>query len=430
MTPACARPRSPTDRVRDHNKVHVNEETIMANEETPTGVPAESKRRPGGRRQFLRGAAAAGGAAALGTLTGCGLGSNEEGKPAAAAAAGGDGLPEVRLKFQAGFPSKDPLFDIAGDLYKFIGELSGGRMTVELLPSGAVVGAFDQADAVHKGILDGSHAVPAFWYGKDNALSLFGTGPALGQDANTTLAWIEYGGGQALYEEIYRDVLKLDVVPLAYGPMPTQPLGWFRNEVKSASQFKGVKYRTVGLSIDVFKNMGASVVALPGGEIVPALERGVIDAAEFNNPASDAALGFPDVAKLCMVQSYHQPAEFFEILINRNVWDGLPEQYRAYWRIAVKAASAQMGWRTLDTYSKAYEELRDQRNIKFIKTPPDILEAQLDAWDTIMREKSAENPFFKKVLDSQMAFMKRVVGYQTSFVVDPQQAYDHFFGKA
>jgi TRAP-type mannitol/chloroaromatic compound transport system substrate-binding protein len=391
---------------------------------------APKRRRPDGRRQFLRGAAAASGAAALGTLAGCGLGGSDQNQQAAATAGAGDGLPEVRLKFQAGFPSKDPLFDVALELYKFIGDLSGGRMTVELLPSGAVVGAFDQADAVHKGILDGSHAVPAFWYGKDNALSLFGTGPALGQDANTTLAWIEYGGGQALYEEIYRDVLKLDVVPLAYGPMPTQPLGWFRNEVKSAEQFKGVKYRTVGLSIDVFKNMGASVVALPGGEIVPALERGVIDAAEFNNPASDWALGFPDVAKLCMVQSYHQPAEFFEILINRKVWDGLPEQYRAYWRIAVKAASAQMSWRTIDTYSKAYEELRDKRGIKFIKTPPDILEAQLKAWDKIIEEKTAQNPFFKKVLDSQMAFMKRVVGYQTTFIVDPQQAYDHFFGKA
>jgi TRAP-type mannitol/chloroaromatic compound transport system substrate-binding protein len=410
----------------------LDEEKTMANDATPKNElrAAAKGRRTDGRRRFLRSAAAAGGAAALGTLAGCGLGGSDQSQKSAAAPGAGDGLPEVRLKFQAGFPSKDPLFDIAQDLYKFIGELSGGRMTVELLPSGAVVGAFDQADAVHKGILDGSHAVPAFWYGKDNALSLFGTGPALGQDANTTLAWIEYGGGQALYEEIYRDVLKLDVVPLAYGPMPTQPLGWFRKEVKSAEQFKGVKYRTVGLSIDVFKNMGASVVALPGGEIVPALERGVIDAAEFNNPASDSALGFPDVAKICMVQSYHQPAEFFEILINRRVWDGLPEQYRAFWRIAVKAASAQMGWRTLDTYSKAYEELRDKRGISFIQTPKDILAAQLDAWDKVIEEKAAQNPFFQKVLDSQKAFMKRVVGYQTHFVVDPQQAYDHFFGKA
>jgi TRAP-type mannitol/chloroaromatic compound transport system substrate-binding protein len=187
-----------------------------------------------------------------------------------------------------------------------------------LLPSGAVVGALDQADAVHKGVLDGSHAVPAYWYGKNVALSLFGTGPCFGHDANTVLAWMEYGGGRELYEKMYSEVLGLDVYPVTYGAMPTQPLGWFKKEIKNADQFKGLKYRTVGLAIDVFKNMGASVVALPGGEIIPALERGVIDAAEFNNPASDLSLGFPDVAKVCMVKSYHQPSEFFEILINKK----------------------------------------------------------------------------------------------------------------
>jgi TRAP-type mannitol/chloroaromatic compound transport system substrate-binding protein len=381
------------------------------------------------RRRFLRRAAVASGAATVGALAGCGLGSDQSTK-SAAAGADNAALPKVTLKFQGGFPSKDPLFDIAQDLYRIVGELSGGNLTVELLPAGAVVGAFDQADAVHKGILDGSHAVPAFWYGKDSALSLFGTGPALGQDANTLLAWMEYGGGKALYEELYRDVLKLDVVALMYGPMPTQPLGWFRTEVKSAKQFQGVKYRTVGLSIDVFKNMGASVVALPGGEIVPALERGVIDAAEFNNPASDRALGFPDVSKICMTQSYHQPGECFEILINKRVWEGLPETYRTMLRVGVKAASAQMSWRTLDEYSKAFEELRDQRNVRFLETPKDILDSQLRAWDAVIAEKSAQNPYFARVLDSQKQFMKRVVGYQSLFVVDPQQAYDHFFGKA
>jgi TRAP-type mannitol/chloroaromatic compound transport system substrate-binding protein len=380
-----------------------------------------------GRRRFLRGAA---GAAALTTLAGCGLGGGGGDQSKSATAAGGGGeMPNVSLKFQAGFPAKDPLFDIAQDFYRILSEISNGHIKVELMQSGTVVGAFDQADAVHKGIIDGSHAVPAFWYGKDNALSLFGTGPALGQDANAVLAWMEYGGGQQLYDELYRDVLKLDVVGMMYGPMPTQPLGWFRKEVKSAKEFTGIKYRTVGLSIDVFKNMGAAVVALPGGEIVPALERGVIDAAEFNNPASDSALGFPDVAKTCMVQSYHQPSEFFEILVNRKVWDGLPELYRNMFRIAAKAASSTMQLRTLDVYSKAYEELRDKRGIKFIETPRDILDAQLKAWDAVIAEKSAANPFFAKVLESQKAFMQRVVAYQVKFIVPPRQAYEHFFGK-
>lgn len=382
----------------------------------------------GSRRRFLSSAAAVGGAATLASLSACGVGQDSK---QAAIGTGGESkdMPNINLKFQGGFPAKDPLFDVALDFYRILSDVSGGRIKVDLLPAGAVVGAFDQADAVHKGILDGSHAVPAFWYGKDNALSLFGTGPALGQDANTVLAWMEYGGGKELYEEVYRDVLKLDVVGLMYGPMPTQPLGWFRKEVKSAKDFRGIKYRTVGLSIDVFKQMGAAVVALPGGEIVPALERGVIDAAEFNNPASDQALGFPDVAKICMVQSYHQPSEFFEVLVSRRVWDGLPELYRAMFRITAKAASAQMNWRTLDQWSKAYEDMRDKRKIRFVETPKDILQAQLQAWDVVVAEKSATNPFFAKVLESQKAFMKRVVGYQVKFIVDPRQAYEHVFGK-
>jgi TRAP-type mannitol/chloroaromatic compound transport system substrate-binding protein len=379
------------------------------------------------RRRFLTGAAAATGTLALGA---CGLGGQSNQPASGGADASAAAGPQLNLRFQGGFPAKDPLFDIAMDTYRLLEGISGGRIKVEMQPAGSVVGAFDQADAVHKGILDGSHAVPAFWYGKDSALSLFGTGPAFGQDANTMLAWMEYGGGQALYEEIYRDVLKLDVVPILYGPMYTQPLGWFRKNVASAQAFQGVKYRTVGLSIDLFQTMGATVIALPGGEIVPAIERGVIDAAEFNNPASDQALGFPDVAKTCMVKSYHQPAECFEILINKKVWDGMPEQYRTWFRTAAKAASAQMSWRALDEYSKAYEEMRDKRGVKFVETPKDILEAQLSGWDKLIEQKSKENPFFAKVLESQKAFMKRVVGYQAKFLNDPRQAYEHFFGKA
>ncbi len=382
------------------------------------------------RRRFLSAAAAAGGATALATLSGCGVGGNNSEQPAESSNAGsamGD-MPEVRLKVQAGFPAKDPLFEVAQQIYGYVKELSGGRMSVDLLPAGAVVGALDQADAVHQGVLDGSHAVPAYWYGKNDALSLFGTGPYLGADANTILAWLEYGGGQALYTKMYNDVLKLDVVPLAYGGMMMQPLGWFRKEVKSADEFKGVKYRTVGLAIDVFKNMGASVVALPGGEIVPALERGVIDAAEFNNPASDMALGFPDVSKVCMVQSYHQPSEFFEVLLNKRVWDGLPEQYRAIWKIAAKAASAQMSWHTIDLFSRKYVELRDERGVKFIKTPDDILKAQLKAWDKIIEDRGKTNPLFMEIIDSQKSFMERAVAYQTTFIANPKQAFDHYFG--
>ncbi len=389
-----------------------------------------AKQAPGARRKFLKTAAATGGSAALAITAGCGLGGGDA--PAVSqggGAAAGIGAP-VNLKFQAGFPTKDPFFEIATDFLRTVSEISGGTVRIELLPAGAVVAAFDMADAVHKGILDGCIAVPAFWYGKENALSLFGTGPALGQDANTLLAWMEHGGGKALYEELYRDVLKLEVVPMLWGPMSVQPFGWFKKEVRSPADIKGLKYRTVGLSIDLFNEMGASVVAMPGGEIIPALERGVIDAAEFNNPASDQALGFPDVAKVCMVKSYHQPGECFEALVARRVFEALSPLQQAAFRHAVKAASADMHWKMLDRYSKAYEEMRDGRGVKFVETPRDILEAQLAAWDKVIRQKAEANAFFARVLESQRGFLKRVVGYQVKFNNDPRQAYEHFFGKA
>ena len=378
------------------------------------------------RRKFLRKLAAFGGAGAAVGLAGCGVGSNSQNNQSTTQSSAND-YPEINLKFQGGFPAKDPLFDIALDVYGFIEKLSEGKIKVELLPSGAVVGALDQADAVHKGVLDGSHAVPAYWYGKNVALSLFGTGPCFGHDANTVLAWMEYGGGRELYEKMYSEVLGLDVYPVTYGAMPTQPLGWFKKEIKNADQFKGLKYRTVGLAIDVFKNMGASVVALPGGEIIPALERGVIDAAEFNNPASDLSLGFPDVAKVCMVKSYHQPSEFFEILINKKKWEEMPEHYRNIFKIAAKAASAQMSWKTLNNYSEKFVQMRDEMGVKFVETPKDVLKAQLNAWDKIVEERTKDNEFFGEIIESQKTFMKRVVDYQTTFIADSKLAFDHYF---
>jgi len=391
----------------------------------------KNKAGSGSRRRFLRGAAVAGGSAALAVTAGCGLGGGDSQSQAKSAAVTGGGLgPQLNLRFQAGFPSKDYFFELSQRFLQIVSDLSGGQIKIDLLPAGAVVGAFDMADAVHKGILDGCVAVPAFWYGKENALSLFGTGPAFGQDANTLLAWMEFGGGRALYEEIYRDVLELDVVPILWGPMGTQPFGWFKQELKSAAAIKGVKYRTVGLSIDLFTEMGASVVAMSGGEIVPALERGVIDAAEYNNPASDQALGFPDVAKVCMVKSYHQPGECLETLISKRIHEGMPPAYQQIFRYAAKAASAEMTWKILDSYSRSWEEMRDKQGVKFVETPKDLLEAQLVAWEKVMTARSGSNPFFAKVLDSQRVFLKRVVGYQVKFNNDPRQAYEHFFGKA
>jgi TRAP-type mannitol/chloroaromatic compound transport system substrate-binding protein len=366
-----------------------------------------------GRRKFLGGAAAA--AAGATTL----------GFPMIARAQAG----AVNLRFQSTWPTKDIFHEYALDFAKKVNDMSGGRLKIEVLPAGAVVKAFDLLDAVHKGTLDGGHGVCAYWYGKNTAYSLFGTGPAIGFDSNTTLAWFYHGGGRALYDELVHDVMKLDVEGFLTGPQGTQPLGWFKKPITKPTDFKGMKYRTVGLSIDVFKQMGASVVALPGAEIVAGLDRGLIDAAEFNNPSSDRALGFPDVSKTCMVQSYHQPGECFEIVFNKKKYDALPADMKSIIKYACEAASADMSWKAIDRYSQDYIEMRTKLGVRFYKTPTAVLEAQMKAWDSVVAEKKKENPFFDKVLKSQMEFAKRAVGYQIDFTVSPQLAYNHWFGQ-
>jgi TRAP-type mannitol/chloroaromatic compound transport system substrate-binding protein len=332
------------------------------------------------------------------------------------------------LRFQSTWPTKDIFHEFALDFAKKVNEMSGGRLKIEVLPAGAVVKAFDLMDAVSKGTLDGGHGVVAYWYGKNTAIALWGSGPAFGMDPNMMLAWHQYGGGKELLAEIYKS-LNLDVVSYLYGPMPTQPLGWFKKPVAKADDMKGLKFRTVGLSIDIFTGLGASVNALPGGEIVPALDRGLLDAAEFNNASSDRMLGFPDVSKICMLQSFHQCSEQFEILFNRPKFEALPEDLRSIIGYAAQAASADMSWKAIDRYSKDYLELQEKQGVKFYKTPDSVLKRQLDIWEDVLKKRSDENPMFKKVLDSQREFARRTARWQNDTIVDFRMAYNHFFSK-
>jgi TRAP-type mannitol/chloroaromatic compound transport system substrate-binding protein len=296
-----------------------------------------------------------------------------------------------------------------------------------VLPSGAVVPPFQLLDAVNKGTLDGGHGVLAYHYGKNTALALWGSGPAFGMDPNMVLAWHNYGGGKELLAEIYK-ALNIDVVSRVYGPMPTQPLGWFKKPVAKVEDMKGLKFRTVGLAVDIFTELGTSVNPLPGGEIVPALDRGLIDAAEFNNASSDRVLGFPDVVKNCMLQSFHQSGEQFEILFNKTKFDALPAELRNIVDVAVQASSADMSWKAIDRNSKDYEDLKKQ-GIKFYKTPDSVLRAQLAAWDKVIAKKSAENALFKKVLDSQREYAARAGQWQNDYMVDFKMAYNHYFAR-
>src|SRR6184192_4624148 len=363
------------------------------------------------RRKFLTGAAAAAtGAATLGF-------------PAIVSAQG-----PVSMRWQSTWPAKDIFHEYALDFAKKVNDMTGGDLKIEVLPAGAVVPAFGLLDAVTKGTLDGGHGVLVYHYGKQNALALWGSGPGFAMDANMLLAWHRWGGGKELLAKLYAS-LGLNVVSFPYGPMATQPLGWFKKPVTSVDDFKGIKYRTVGISIDMFSAMGAAVNALPGGEIVSAMDRGLLDAAEFNNASSDRLLGFADVSKVCMLQSYHQNAEQLEITFNKAKFDGLPDKIKAIIENGVEAASADMAWKSIDRYSKDYIELQTKDKVRFYKTPDSVLQKQLEVFDQVEVKKSAENAMFKEIAESQKAFAARAVKWDLDTIVDRRMAYSHYFVK-
>ncbi len=377
-----------------------------------TGENKSNKQTGISRRKFLASAAlAAGGAAA--TL----------GFPAVVKAQG-----PITMRWQSTWPTKDIFHEFALDFAKKVNDMTGGDLKIEVLPAGAVVPAFGLLDAVSKGTLDGGHGVFVYHYGKQNALALWGSSPAFGMDANMLLSWHKYGGGKELLAKIYASI-GADVVSFAYGPMTTQPLGWFKKPIAKVEDLKGLKFRTVGISIDLFTGMGAAVNALPGGEIVPAMDRGLLDGAEFNNATSDRLLGFADVSKVCMLQSYHQNGEAFEILFNKTKYAALPAKMRAIIENAVEAASADLSWKAIDRYSKDYVELQTKDKVKFYKTPDPILQKQLDVFDQVAAKKSAENPMFKEILESQKAFAARAVPWDQDTNVSRRMAYNHYFAK-
>ena len=360
------------------------------------------------RRKFLSGAAVAGAAVAA---------------PSVVTAQG-----PINMRWQSTWPSKDIFHEYANDFAKKVNDMTGGELRIEVLPAGAVVPAFGLLDAVSSGTLDGGHGVCVYHYGKQQALALWGSGPGWAMDANMLLAWHKYGGGKELLDKIYSSI-GANVRSFMYGPMPSQPLGWFKKPIAKAEDLKGLKFRTVGISIDVFQTMGLAVNALPGGEIVAAMDRGLLDAAEFNNASSDRVLGFPDVSKVCMLQSFHQNAEQFEILFNKAKYDGLPEKMRAVIANAVEAASADMSWKAIDRYSKDYVEMQGKDNVRFYKTPDAILQRQLEVYDEVVKKRAAENPLFKEIMQSQIAFAERTTRWEQDTVTNRRMAFDHYFGK-
>jgi len=332
----------------------------------------------------------------------------------------------IVIKMQGAWSSTDIFNEMAMEFVNRVNAMSGGRLRVDYLVGGAVVKAFEVTDAVSKGVLDAGHTVPVYWYGKSKVASLFGSGPINGMDAFQTLSWIYRGGGLALYQELL-DKLGLNYVGFFAMPMPTQPLGWFKKPITNASQLKGLKYRTVGLAADLFQEMGAKVTQLSGGEIVPALERGVIDAFEFNNPTSDSRFGAQDVIKNYEMGSFHQAMEFFEIIINKKKWDAMGKDLQAIWQYGVEATSQSNYWTAMANYPKDLRKLIDKDKVKVIRTPKSVFESQLKAWDVLTKRLSDADPFFKRVVESQRAWAKDVVYYWVFNDAPYAMGYEHVF---
>ena len=383
----------------------------MSEEKQPLEVKNAPVAEGNSRRKFLKGGLAAAAGVAAGTI----------GAPAVVTAA----APKV-IKMQTSWPSSDIWMDFARQYTERVERMSGGRLKVDLLPAGAVVQAFQVMDAVSDGVIDAAHTVPVYWYGKNKAASLFGTGPVFGGSATSMLAWFHAGGGKELYRELTQDIMGLNVYGFLGFPMPAQPFGWFKGEVNTAADLKGFKYRTVGLAADLLQKMGMSVAQLPGGEIVPAMERGVIDAFEFNNPSSDSRFGAQDVAKNYYLSSYHQASESFEFLFNKDFYDDLDEDLKAILEYGVESASTANTAIALDNYSKDLRTLQEKHGVNVHRTSKDILDAQLKAWDQIIPDLE-KDPYMKKVLDSQRAWVDRVVFYELMNSPDYALAYNHYF---
>jgi len=308
-----------------------------------------------------------------------------------------------------------------------VNAMAGKDLKIDLLSVDSVVKTSQMQDAVHRGVLDGAHYVPAYWYSKSPTASLFGTGPCFGWSAQEMLGWIHYGGGKDLFNELMGS-LGLNLVSFFNSPMPAQPLGWFKKHITDSSQMKGLKYRTVGLAADVMNEMGLSVVQLPGGEIQPAMKSGLIDAAEFNNPTSDKDFGMQDVSKHYHLASFHQSQECFEVTFNKKKFNSLPKELQSILEYASEAENSNFYWNNTLRYADDLIVLKEKYGVNVYRTPDSVMSDQLNAWDVVVNRISEKDPFFAKVIKSQKVYAKKVMNYLLLNQPDYGLAYKHHFG--
>ena len=351
--------------------------------------------------------------------------------PAPAAAQGGPPK-EFSWKVQSTWPQANLLHESPVIMAKAIEEMSGGRLKMDVLSAGMVVPPFEVLDAVHKNVLDAAHAWPGYWTGKSMAAGLFGPPPAgpFGLGRDEFLSWLHSGGGMELYNELLQKELKLNVVAfftttLCYW----EAFGWFRKPFDSLAELRKMKFRTSGLGLQMMRHMGVAGVQMPGGEVVPALERGTIDGAEWAIPSHDILMGFQNVTKYYYMPDMRQPPGIQEFLINKTKWDELPADLKAIVKNALLAEIMRMNNASIDLESKAIRELTEKHGVKIMRTPEDVLKAQMTAIDKVYEEEAAKNPFFAKVLASQREFAQRVVPHAARIRPPLERAVEHSWQK-
>jgi len=315
------------------------------------------------------------------------------------------------LKFQSTWPASLTLQDNFRMFAERVDKLTSGSVKIEALAAGQIVPAFEILDATHKKVLDGGHGVSYYWVGKNKAATLFSATPAgpFGMDHFDFLGWLHEGGGNELYDEFYRDVLKLSVMGRPIGGSSPQALGWFKRPIKDLKDFKGLKCRQTGIVSEIYQRMGMQTVNMPGGEIVPSAQRGVIDCAEWVGGIEDLRLGLPQVWKYHYTPGMHESNSMLEVIINTDVWKGFSAQQQESYRAAIFDTFVRWGIRWQKQNADAIDEMRNKHGTVMLRTPPSILIDFLKTWDIIAAEESAKNPFFKKVLDSQREYAAKVV---------------------
>ena len=335
----------------------------------------------------------------------------------------------VTLKMQASWPASLTLFDNFKMFAERVDKLSAGRLKIETLPAGAIVPAFEVLDATNKRVIDGAHTWAAYWVGKHKAAVLFTGGPGgtFGMDFIDVIGWYYEGGGLELYQQFYKDILKLNVVPIPILPSGPQAFGWFKRPIKNLADFKGMKCRQTGMAAEVYTAMGMTVVNMPGGEIIPAAQRGVIDCAEWIGGVEDLRLGFQTVWKYHYTPGMHENVTIGEILINGDVWKGLAPDHQEIIKSAAMETFVRWWARWQRQNADAIKELQEKHKVQILRTPDDILYAFLKAWDKIAAQEAEKDPFFKKVLESQRQYASIVVPAKRFMFPTYNFAADHYW---